>query len=80
MSGTQQVGPVEDYYPHYVDEDEVEFDYAFYRCRCGWESKRVGHPASTMAKEDAHFEYGHTPDCGVGKHVLVFEDGSVAEI
>lgn len=73
-------GPPEDWYPQYVDPDEVEFDHAYWECRCGWRSDPVQHPSMTEHYEDLHWEYGQTVDCGVGKHVLVFEDGSVAEI
>lgn len=80
MSTKQQRGPVEDYYPHYVNEDEVEFDYAYYECRCGWQGDPAGHPASTEHQHEMHSRWSQSPDCGLGKHVIVFEDGSVAEI
>lgn len=79
MSSLQQRGSPEDYFPHYVNENEVEFDYAYAKCRCGWESRPLAHPASTTYHIENHHEYGHTVDCSVGKSVLVFEDGSVAE-
>jgi len=76
----QQREPAEAYFPHYVDPDEVEFDYAYYECRCGWQSERVSHPSMTEYHADGHRDYGRTPDCGLGKHVIVFKDGTVAEI
>lgn len=76
----KQREPPEAYYPHYVDPDEVEFDYAYAKCRCGWESARVGHPSMAEYHLDGHRKFGRTPDCGVGTHVLVFEDGSTAEV
>lgn len=73
-------GPPEDWYPHYVDADDVEFDYAYYRCRCGWESECVSHPSMTEWHADGHRQFGQTVDCGVGRHILVFKDGTVAEV
>lgn len=80
MTSLEERGDVEDYYPHYVIPDEVEFDYAYYKCRCGWESEALSHPSMTEHHADGHREYGYTADCGLGKKVLVFKDGSVAEI
>lgn len=73
-------GSVDEWYPHYVDADDVEFDYAFARCRCGWKSEALGHPASTDYHGDLHLEYGRTVDCGVIDHVIIFKDGSEAVI
>lgn len=80
MSSIDNRGAVEDYYPHYVNENTVEFAYAYWECRCGWESENKTHPSKTEYPQDQHLRWGRTPDCGVGKHVIVFTDGSVAEI
>lgn len=80
MSSMAERGAVEDYYPHYVDEDAVEFSHAYWKCRCGWRSDDVNHPSKTTYHQEQHLDWGQTPDCGVGKHAIVFEDGSVAEI
>jgi hypothetical protein len=84
MSSRQSIDRSEEgiaeWYPHYVNPDEVEFDYAFYRCRCGWESERCSHPSLTEAKADGHRQYYDSPDCGLGKHIIVFKDGSTADI
>lgn len=73
-------GSVEDYYPHYVNEDEVEFDYAYWKCRCGWRSESFQHPSMADHFRDGHQKFGRTVDCGLGKCVMVFEDGSEAEV
>lgn len=78
--GATERKPVEEYYPHYVDPEEVEFDYAYYECRCGWTSERKSHPRATEYERDGHSQFGRTPDCGLGNHVIVFKDGSVSKI
>jgi len=80
MSSMEDRGAIEDYYPHYVNDSEVEFDHAYWECRCGWRSDPQNHPSKTEYYQDQHLKWGRTPDCGIGKHVIVFEDGSVAEI
>jgi len=71
---------VEEYYPHYVNEEEVEFSHCYWECRCGWRSEDLRHPSFADGKQDGHLRFGRTKDCGIGKTVLVFEDGSVADV
>lgn len=72
--------PVEDYYPGYVDPDEVEFDHCFWKCPCGWHSRPLQHPSMAEYHRDGHHDFGRSLDCGLGKCVMVFEDGSTAEV
>lgn len=73
-------GEPEEYYPHYVDADDVEFDHSYWECRCGWRSEPFRHPSMAAHHRDGHHQFGDTPDCGLGKCVMVFEDGSTAEV
>jgi len=80
MTTMNDRGDVEDYYPHYVNPDDVEFDYAYYECNCGWQSETQNHPSKTEYYADQHSRFGRTPDCGLGKHIIVFKDGSTATL
>lgn len=71
---------VEEYYPHYVNEDEVEFSHCYWEFPCGWRSEDLRHPSMVTHHRDGHHDFGRTVDCGLGKNVMVFEDGSVAEV
>ena len=72
-------GPVEDYYPRYVDPEDVEFDHCYWACPCGWRFRELRHPSMVYHYRDGHHDFGETVDCGLGKCVIVFEDGSTAE-
>jgi len=72
--------PVDHYYPRYVDPEDVEFDHCYWKCPCGWRSEELRHPSMVYHHRDGHHSFGETPDCGLGKCVMVFEDGLTAEV
>ncbi len=75
----QQRDPPEAYFPDYVDED-AELRYCYEKCRCGWATEDLKHPAQARHRGDLHGEYGRTADCSLTETVLRFEDGTEARI
>lgn len=77
---SQQRAPVEAFYPKYVDADDVEFDYCYATCGCGWRSEDESHPYDADHELDLHHDYSRTPDCTLGETHLIFADGTEATI
>lgn len=75
----KQRPPAEEYFPSYVEGD-AELDYAYAKCRCGWESEAKSHPEGARYEADIHSDHVTDPDCSLPTQVLVFEDGTVADI
>lgn len=79
MSATKRA-PVEEYYPEWLDAADVEFDYCFATCGCGWATEKKDHPDQARYELDLHGDYGRSPDCTLGKIKLQFADGSEVTI
>jgi len=79
MSSKQKLS-AEEYYPAWLAPDEAEFSHCYATCRCGWQSETVEDPGMADHHRDGHMRYGETPDCSLPTIVLVFADGSTADV